>query len=97
MDYRSFLLLNAVRMEIWNFLAYNITTGFEEKVIAQLCGDEDKVKCYIDFIKSSPLPEHSGVDRIEVSDYAGEVMAASEFVQMLRFDHIAKFVDALLE
>ncbi|MFB3766011.1 MAG: hypothetical protein ACE14P_12300 [Methanotrichaceae archaeon] len=53
------------------------------------------MKRYIDFIKSSHSPEHANVDRIEVADYAGEVMAASEFVQMLMFEQIAKCVDAL--
>ena len=93
--YRPFLLLNAMRMGVRNFYAYNSSEGGEERVVAQLYGDEDKINRCIDFIRANH-PELAEVGKIEVAGYEGEIMAAGEFLQILQFEQINKGIPAIL-
>jgi acylphosphatase len=93
--YRPFLLLTALSLGIEKVYAYNVLVEGTEKVIVHLQSDEGKLNSYANVIKSS-TPEHARVDRIEETDYQGEVMDAGVYLQFLQFEQINKAVPAIL-
>ena len=75
-------------MLFWNRYT---SEGREERLIAQLYGDEDKINRYIDFIRANH-PVLAEVGKIEVAGYGGEIMEAIEFLKILQFEMIYNLV-----
>jgi acylphosphatase len=89
--YRAFLLVNAMTIGIGKVFAFNI----DESVVVRVCGAEDKIDRYVDFVKSA-FPLHAQVDKIEVKDFEGEVTEALVFMQFLQFEQINKAIPAII-
>ena len=89
--YRPFLLLNAMNLGISKVFAYNL----EGAVRVRVHGAEEKIDQYLDLIRSV-RPQHAEVDGIEVTEFEGEVMRASVFLQFLQFEQINKAIPAIL-
>lgn len=89
--YRAFLLVNAMTIGIGKVFAFNV----DESVVVRVCGAEDKIDRYVDFVKSA-FPLHVQVDKIEVKDFEGEVTEALVFMQFLQFEQINKAIPAII-
>lgn len=91
MGYRPFLLLNAMNFGIGKVFAYNL----EGAVRVRVQGAEEKIDQYLHLIRSA-RPQHAEVDGVEVTEFEGEVMRASVFLQFLQFEQINKAIPAIL-
>ena len=89
--YRPFLLLNAMNFGIGKVFAYNL----EGAVRVRVQGAEEKIDQYLHLIRSA-RPQHAEVDGVEVTEFEGEVMRASVFLQFLQFEQINKAIPAIL-
>ena len=89
--YRAFLLVNAMTMGIGKVFAFNV----DESIVVRVCGAEDKIDRYVDFVKSA-FPHHAQVDKIEVKEFEGEVTEAVVFMQFLQFEQINKAIPAII-
>ncbi len=88
-DYRPFLLLNAMRRGIQKIYAFNNKADGKEIVVVQVQGEDDIVTSYIDFVRSE-YPPHAQVEEIAEKDFGGPVEDAYKFAQILQFEQIAK-------
>ncbi|MFQ6054742.1 MAG: hypothetical protein ACE5J3_02040, partial [Methanosarcinales archaeon] len=68
----------------------------KEKVIVLVSGEESKVNTFLDFVKSN-YPENAEIESIGHESYEGEVMKASDFLQILQFEQINKGIPAILD
>jgi hypothetical protein len=68
--YGPFLLLNVMKLGIRNFYPYNISEGREERVVAQLYGDEDKINRCIDFISCRSREDDAGSPSLQTGKKA---------------------------
>jgi len=87
--YRLFLLTEAESMFIENFDARNIVVDGEQRLIALVDGQEEKINRFVEFARSNYPPDAS-VLAVEVEDYPEEIRSIDSFRQSFMVSQLAK-------
>jgi len=94
--YRYFLMSNAIDLGLKGFHARNRMNGMEPEVAVLIEGDEETIADFKKLVETRK-PAHAEVANIAFEDYEGDVMRASEYVQVCFALQLNKAVRILLE
>ena len=94
--YRYFLMSNAIDLGLRGFHASHRMNGKEPEIVALIEGDEETIADFKKLVETRK-PEHAEVSNVTFEGYDGDVMRASEYVQVCFALQLNKAIRILLE